>query len=443
MSCGSTSETKIPEATEEEKALRKFVMDEFLPMYMEQAGYEMTEVGGDTSAVDARIAAREEEMRAIREQAIRNKNRGVGSMPPPLENMMNADPRLKELKEERQKIVDAGGYELRKKASKKVEDIRSKYGADSPEYRQAFEEYQQEQIETEEMQRASERQFIKNTEKFLRGDFTITPEQEAFVQKHYAPQRAIIDKIYGKVADGESTVDAEVSKFMDMAKQSGMSLGEFTEATGIEIQRGGGSIEQAMEKTFEINRQLMKMGIEDATGEITKRTMQQAAAVGRDPMDPAYQQEIQQQVSREVERGQLQLAGEEARQRTALEREAGLAQLGMEEQAAALRMQLGGGQTAAQGAQAMNLAQLQQAQQSQQLANIRGGMATPLGQQQMYLQERMAQPTTTTSGGGFLGGLGALAGIGTGIAGAYSGIQKAGAMQKMADKYTGGKPPTG
>jgi len=178
------------------------------------------------------------------------------------------------------------------------------------------------------------------------------------------------------------------------------------------------------------------MGIEDATGEMTENVMKQAAAIGRDPSDPAYQQEIQENISKEVRRGSLELAGMEAQGRMGIRQQEASARLGLAGQSTALRLQAGGGLAPQQLGAAGSAQQLMMARGQQGLMNAQAGMAAPMGLMGQFQSLRAAQPsrTTTTPGDPW----GAIAGVGEGIAAFYTGGASLAATQGLKKAYEGG-----
>lgn len=362
--------TRLPEQSPFEAQMDRLFMEQMMPSYMSQAGYEM-------ERVEISGAERAELDELSRAPSLTREQRG----------------RLKELRGK------AAGFKVRKLASKKVERLRRLHGKDSPEYQQALEEYEREEVATEERQRQLMRTFQEKAQKFLNGDFSITEEQGELIRKTLEPQRAVITKMFDEMEDltiGE--FGAKTEQALD-AVRNAPNPGAAFEALGDNVKRGM-SMNEALEMTIAVNREMLDMRIEDATGEITKGINERAAAMGRSPTDPEFQRQIQQSVAREVGRGQLELSRQEAagrmgiaQQRLAIAQQRGLAEGGLAEREAGLKLQVGGMLAPQQLQAGMNVAQFNQALAQQRMANLQAGAQMPFAMGGRLAQLRMAQPT--------------------------------------------------
>lgn len=289
---------------------------------------------------------------------------------------------------------EAAGYSLETNASgqfvlkplipKDIQKLREKHGENSRQYREAIEKYESEQVLKEENIRRQEQLYQENSLKFMKGDFSTTEEQRRGIEDVLTPQRIAMEAVFGKSGDANKNIQQYVSK----ARETGMSLGDFTEAIVPQIQQGG-TLDDALTQVIEVNRQLMKMGIEDVTGEMTKRVNQQAVALGRDPTDPAFQQELQQLAAREVQKGQLQLAKIESEGRMNIAQQKAQAELNLGQQASQLRTQVGGGMFSKQTA----ARQFQEALKNQSLQNLMSGYQIPSNLSSQMANIRLGQPT--------------------------------------------------
>ena len=424
----TVQKTEFPPPTSQELQMQSLMINGIMPAYLSEAGYEMEETKGDPTASPKWAEA----------QDLRSK---VGQVPEYMREEINK--RADQLENEaRSEAEGQKGFKLRKRISEKAELMRRRYGENSEEYQNAVKEAEQFKVETEEAKNQLTKSFLQKTQKFLNGDFSITESQRNLIEENLAPQRKVVDEMFGDIDQiTYETFIGDTQGVID--KSSGANLGVAVEAAGSGKMKGL-SMMDALTSTIEANKELLKMGIEDASGEITKRSAEQAAAMGRDPGDPEYKQEIQQSVAREVQRGQLQLSEMEARGKLGIAeqlgqtrlqtaRQKGAAKLGLEEQAANLRFQVGGGMAPQQVGLGQSSAQFLDAQRQQQLMNLQGGFGMPAqiaGQAQAL---RLSQPTSTqTTGGSVLGGI---AGLVSGAAGIYGGVQSAGASRAQADYY--------
>ncbi len=436
MGEGATEVTQVrlPPASAEEIKMNKMFTQGIMPAMMQQSGYETTfeqkdwrdypeyaDIKKARDAAESPVVARGQMAGAVQEEMIKQ-----------------VEERENELKE---RAANESSFSMRKLASPRVEAIRKRHGEGSGFYKDALRDYEEQLIETDETQRQNQQLFLEKTQKFLRGDFSVTEEQRALIEKNLKPQRLALNKMYDEMEElTDENVQNVMDKYKTAAAEVDMGFAEVLSAMGEQIDQGEEDLNVALERTIKTRQEIMKMGIEDATGEITKKVAGNAAAMGRDPSDPAYQQQVQQSVAREIQRGELALgemeaqaklgivgqagerrlglagqrlsmAQERGRERlgleTGLERERsqrmlGIAEArgtqltGLEREAARLRFQVGGGMAPSQLQAGAGSIQLQQALQQQRMANLGGMGQAQGGFMGRQTQLRMAQPTTTT-----------------------------------------------
>jgi hypothetical protein len=470
MNSKTTQETTLPPESAEEIQMNKMFTEGYMPMFMGQAGYEMS-----SGEKDYTEYPEYQQLQESREQVLKNVNESEGVQRDAWENMLKEiDKKEEELKT---RAAKESSFSMRKLGSPRLERIRSEFGPDSTQYKEAQAAEEALTIESDDMKRATQRLFMEKTQKFLRGDFSITPEQAQLIEQNMAPQRAALTKMYDEMEEiTDENVNAVMDKYTEEAETLKMETDQLLGAIGEQISKGEENLETALQRTIDTRSELMRMGIEDFSGEMTKKVASNAAAMGRDPSDPAYQQEIQKSVSREIERGELQLAEIEARgvlgiksraeeqrlglagqrldiaQRrgaeriglaTGLERERGQRRLGiaearggaltgLEQQAANLRFQVGGGMAPQQLGAAGQSMSLQNALAQQRLANLQAAGQAPFQMGGRLAQLRGAQPTTTTTKPFSFADL---LGIGGGVAGIAGGVMGARAAGAQADYY--------
>ena len=435
------SKPNVPEMGQQEKDMLGMITNTLMPMYMEETGYEVTTTPVDHTQDPKWANAQNSRARASEIDPILHAMNTV--------KVPSGDPKRQVLERSKQELltnaekVEAevrGEYagrvttSYRKKASPKVEQIRARFGADSQEYKTAFAAYEKDAVEIDEAKRKLNRSVLDKTQKFLNGDFSINQAQRDLIQENMAPQRAAIEKMYSEMearsGEGFQAEQKLLDHFFGKIQESGLPPDAAIGAIGNQFLNGGEfgksllSMDQALTNVVESNKALMKMGIEDATGEITKNISAQAAALGRDPSDPAYAMEMQKMVLREVQRGQLGITEMESRGRMSIQEQAlmlrgqelgarqeltgrksatgtemvrgrGLGNLAMEEQASNLRYQMGGFMTPQQTGTALNVSQFQEALKQQQIQNLGNSMAYPMGMAEQLRASRMAKTSTT------------------------------------------------
>lgn len=517
MASSTTQKTEIPDATQEEKAMMEMMTDALMPSYLQESGYDVKksqETYQDTTEYknfsDQRTRIQEE--KAGLEAQLENVGASTtrtGSTGQKRNEIMkkisDLNGKLDKIDKKEQDFLDGYDpkitYDVRKMQSPEVEAERRKlveqYGdvSDSelmklsPEYKDLYETAEQRGVDKATKERELAETYMEKTKKFLDGDFSIDESQKALIQQNMAPIRAAVDKMFesAKTGSAETSLFAAVKKTFDdfesRVKETGMNLMDGLETVGKQVQQTGVDMEGALKNTIGVHKELLKMGIEDFTGQVTKQIASSAAMQGRSPDDPEYTSEITQQVSRQVKEGQLNLAAMEAQgmlaikertgsgledvarqkvgvtertgglmeqsalqrgmQNEELVRSKGSADIGLEETAANLRWQVGAGMPPSQVGLAQGIDQWNQAQAQQRISNASSAMYAGMPFVQYMQQERAYEPTTTTTTNPGVGGI--FSGIiGAASAGAqiYSGIGQANAMGTMANSYNARPPGT-
>lgn len=483
---GSTQSTTIPEMTPQEQELLQMMTSTLLPAYLDQAGYDVStsQVTWEESDEYKELASFRSEVEAV----MRDDPSGLTRVEAPWGETLPAvnargaiDDRMREGEAS---FTPHTTFDLEKRPSdaevadevrRKLQGIEDEYGRDSQEYKDALSEFSTEQqraFQRDEIQAA----YLDRVQSYLEGDISVTPEQERFIQEQYAPIREVVDQLY---SDSMEEVDSRYAKFAEEIDKTNMSISQALDVVGSQIKETGANMEKALESTVTANRELMKMGIEDATGQITKNISMQAISTGRDPSDPEYTNEIQTNIARQVKEGNLQLTAYEGQNRMAIAERTGsglegvaeararlaeatgakregaiMAQgqerqgiiqqrgqqrLATEESVSNLRTSMAMGLPPSQISAGSGYSQLQTALASQRLANLSGTMQSVGYPYSLYSAERFAQPTTTvTRNAGFMDFLGLGLGAGSAAAGMYGGFSQAGYYNAAADRLRGG-----
>lgn len=527
MSSSTTQKTEIPDATPEERALMEMMTDALMPSYLQETGYDVRKTTGKYEDTKEYKNFKDQRSRTQKEKAnyekqladldkkgggYGNRYGGGGERQTILNNIANANKKLDGIDKEEQKFLKdykpEESWDVRKMQAPEVEAERrklvEKYGDLSDEelmkkdrsgkYKKLYQEYEQKDIEKDKSQRKLAETYMEKTQKFLDGDFSIDESQKELIKQNMAPIREAVTKMFDAASaevdkTGASLTEATKKTFDDFdarVKETGMSMIDGLEATGEQIKATGKSMEDALTNTIGVHRELMKMGIEDYTGQVTKQVAASAAMLGRSPDDPEYTNEMKQLVAKKVQEGSLNLAAMEAQgmvaikertgsgmediergktavaertggalegsalqrgqQNTAIAertggakeeiaRARGAADVGLEETAANLRWQVGAGMAPQQVGLAQGVHQYNEALVQQRIANSASAMYAPMPFVQYMQQERAYEPTVTTKTNPGIGGI--FSGIiGAASAGAsiYGGISSAGAMNTMANK---------
>ena len=437
----STVTYKYPPPTKEERELQSYMMNYMFPSIMEQNGYIM-----DTTE---HYKEGYKDDRRWQDAKYRAENWDQSG------EKRKADLDVMEKVEEEYNNW-AGGKTteptMRRKESEAAEYARATYGADSSQYKEAHDEWQAGLIEDEERLKEIQTKYQDVTLKFLNGDFSITPEQKALIKENMEPQYKAVQSMFDEL-EGKSKAEQNriYGNYITMVEDQGMDPQQALKAAGEIMAKGEDPMSMALTKVIDVKKQLMKMGIEDATGEVTRNIASRAAVMGRTPGDPEYQKELQDNVGRMVQQGELGLAEMEAGGRLQIAREKeqrfqqleerrfattqakGAANLSLEEQAANLRWQVGAGMPPQQVGLGMNVSQFNEALNQQRVANLQSASQVPMGMmgQMQQLRSQPSQATTSKP----TNWLDVLSTVGIMAASIYTGGAAGAAYGSMASYY--------
>ena len=481
MSSTTTQKTEIPDPSPEEQAMVGMMTDALMPAYMEEAGYEVTK--STTTWADSAEAKSFSEQKAslqkqidAAKQASSPYNVSGGNMQA-WQQQNSLQQKLYQLEEEERKAQEEYkpevNYETRKKADLATEQIRSQYGADSPEYKKALGEYEAKQIDTEQQTERITKMAMDKAEKFLKGDYSLTPEQDKYVTDLLGPIKEAglnaVKYLKDEAATSEKGIQGAIDSFAAQVKETGMKMGDAIVEFEDRVKTTGANMKTALEESISTTKAMVEMGIEDFSLDTRKSLASQAARLGRSVTDPVFVKEMTDQVNKEVQRTGLAFAQMSAEQRMGIEertggqleqaslakeaiaertgagleqaaqatiglkeRTAGLneqaalmkgqSEVGLAEAAANLRKDIGMGQVPGTVGLGLNINQYQQGVQQQNLANAGAAYQAPASMVSYMQSERMAEPTkTTTTSPGIGSILGGILGTGLDVAGAAAG----------------------
>lgn len=485
--CDSKTEQKttIPPPTPEETALLA-LSNQTMQAYLEQNGFDVTrtEKTWDQTADAQRLAQRRTDLQnritQLQNRQTTPTSRGGGGfggggvsggfggnnseLNQLQQQMTDLDRQEQSLREQYKPEV---GYNIREKADTATEAIRARYGENSPEYRQAYEQYQQRKITKEQTQADIDQQVLNRTKKLLNGDYGLNSGEQQFMQELLGPMRSAGLNAINYIETAQTTdqgIGKSLEDFGAKIRETGMNMEDALVALENRIQQTGTNMNQALDDEISTTRDLMKMGIEDFTSEQRLRVSEQAASLGRSATDPNFQLDLQKIVQRQIAQSNLELGQYSAQQRQGIAERTGAgledaqrmrmgiaertgqgmegiaqARVGYAEQAANMRGQIGQ-QLAGEEANirsnlayglppqqiglGMDVGNYQNAIAQQRLMNTQAAYQAPLQLYGTMAQERYAQPTTTTrqsmSPAQLLGSL-----IGTGVSGyaTYAGMR--------------------
>ena len=294
------------------------VTNVMMPAFMGAAGYDVSIERTPYEESDKYKEFRARESRILSDLQVLDSRIGVeGEGQSLFDQRNNLNRELSALREQEASFIsdweDEISYDAREMDSPEVEYIRSKYGADSAEYNKAKEKEIKAAVDLDKKTKEITGMFMEKAKKFMQGDFAVTEDQKAFVRDIMAPQRDAVTNLFDSLTEEadkteKSLLDVTEQTFQEYEKKVGetsLNVNQAFDAVSDQIRETGVDMETALDSVVKTNQELLKMGIEDYTGQITKQVATSAAMIGRNPQDPEYAQEIQTSVAREIQRGVL------------------------------------------------------------------------------------------------------------------------------------------
>lgn len=272
-------ETKIPEPTPEERALMG-LSAEMMMASMSQAGYEVTKttINWENSSQGQGYAKRRA---AIQNQINSLSGQNTGAARNQL-GQLNQQLRMLDAEEVEAKkgFKPEVQYHTREKASLEVEQLRQKYGENSPQYQQAYQKYINEKIANEKTQGQIEKMALDRAAKLLRGDYSLNAGEQRFMNELLGPMKEAglraISYIEGGLMDEEdfaglSQRKSQLHADLQAAKDELAALPASTAKGQKTFGFGGGQAGK------DPKRQELTKRIEDLQTQIKKTEEQEAA----------------------------------------------------------------------------------------------------------------------------------------------------------------------
>jgi len=465
MGCCSSetkNETTIPEPTPEERALLS-LSNSMMQAYLQGAGFDVTSTSTSFDDSDqAQSFARRRQQLQDQIDDLNNRisqassgstpggSKGAGSRAgyDAIQQFNNNKNRLyaqmNQLDEEEQQARSDYKpqiqYNVREKADFATEEARRRYGADSPEYQAAYNNYVQNKVKTEADDNAIKSSLMDKTKKLLSGDYGLNAGEQQFMDQLLGPMKTAGLNAINYIESAQTTdqgIGKALTDFGNQIKQTGMDMGDAVLALENRIKQTGVDMNKALDDEVATTKELIRMGIEDFTSAQRRDISSQAANLGRSPTDPEFQRQLQDLATREITRSDLQLGQYAADKRMSIAERTGAGlegtdnmRLGIAERTgqgmegiagqrvgyaaqaaemrgaletnlagkeADIRSNLAYGLPPQQVGMGMDVANFQNAINQQRLQNIQAGYSMPMNTYGTMARERFAQPTTTTT----------------------------------------------
>lgn len=443
-----TTTSGFGDMTPQEQEFMKMLQETLLPNYLNQAGFV-------TNAKQTTFKESDEYKRLTRNLAEAKKNPSKGdpyangAYNPNAEGGANIRAAQRALDEAEKNFKSTTTYDIRTKESENLEYLRDTYGENSSQYKEAKKTERLDKVGAEKTQNEIMKKYQENTLKYMNGDFSITPEQEKNIQENFKDVKAGVESMY------KDTMDETMKAYGDFTKvagENGMTTRDALGAVGAQIEQTGINMNKALDNVVSTRQALLKQGIEDATGEITKQVATKAAQLGRDPSDPEFENDMKDTIARQVKQGNLELGSMEAQARLGIEERTGSGLEGVANRQAEGRINA----AMTKGQQNLNV---EQGILNQRVEQGSGGLATGinLGQQTTQFdnalsQQRMSnamtamspvqsmygmyfnqRPRYQTQEGSPMDVMSGIMDVAQGAASAYTGIQTGNFLRSSAD----------
>ncbi len=178
-------------------------------------------------------------------------------------------------------------YDIKKKPDPRVQDAINKYGADAPEVAAIKESIFQEGVTKANTMAGVEADYLKNLKKFVSGDYSYTPEQEAQIDKFITPIKDTIiktvDTLQEKYGENEAKLKEGWNNVMTEVNKTGFEIMDALDAAVIQIDKGKGDLLGVLKKVNESTEAKFKFQQDLLFEKIDKQAAQQAAFLGLPP----------------------------------------------------------------------------------------------------------------------------------------------------------------
>lgn len=351
-------ETKIPEKTEDEKALDAMMIDVILPSYMESIGYSMKRNDTVTYKNPEKVKSLEAQRDSLNSQISSAKSSGKDAS---------------KLQSELSQIES----QLDTEYANKTTDVSYDYelnetGQMMKEINEKAVNYQSESMDI----------FMDTYRKFSSGDYSITDAQKELINTQLGTVR---DAVFAMFDEAEKTADETgvsineaIDNYANEINKTGLSVGAALGAiedriklnkegllagiseeekrvgdTGLavksalqgvmdEINKTGEQTKALYEDLFETKKILVENQMKDVYDQNQRKVADRAALLGRSPMDPQFQNELLDNLQKNIKTAQLELSAQESEALAGLEERTGQRREQLKMQMAAFEESQGG-----------------------------------------------------------------------------------------------------
>lgn len=189
-----------------------------------------------------------------------------------------------------------GGYEITEKDGKytitekppaELQYAIEKYGANSPEVEKLKDELHQKEIDKLAAQDEVEGNFVKDLNKFLKGDYSYTDEQYQQIDKYIAPVKDLIlktsDDLLNKYKEDKSLLTSSLDDLVTQIDKTGFDVTSALEAAGVQYEKSGATLMDTLKKVNDSSYNKAKFEFDLLSQKADEQAAVQASMLGLPP----------------------------------------------------------------------------------------------------------------------------------------------------------------
>jgi len=214
-------------------------------------------------------------------------------------------------------------YDVKKKPDPRVQDAINKYGEGSPQVKAMEDQIFQEEVQKAEAMAGVEKEYLTNLKKYVSGDMSYTPEQEAQIDKYVGPVKDLIvknvDNLMTKYGENELELKQGFYDISAEIDRTGFAVLDALKAADIQTDKNKTDLLTVLRDVNRSTEAKFKFEQDLLFQQIDEQAAQQAAFLGLPPGSMAENMQkakAKQDVFRQL---QLELADQEMKGRMGIE----------------------------------------------------------------------------------------------------------------------------
>jgi len=208
-------------------------------------------------------------------------------------------------------------FTLTKREDPRVEQAIDKFGADSPEVAAVREDMKAQEVFKAESMAGIEKEYLTNLRKYMSGDMSYTPEQEAQVNKFIDPVKNVLikttDDLLDRFSDNQAQLRDSLNDIGKAIDKTGFAIEDALQAAEIQVAKSGDRLISVLERVNDSAEARAKFEFDLLAEKIDVRAAQQAAMLGLPPGSQAEELQKAKLKSDALTKIQLDLSDKEMR----------------------------------------------------------------------------------------------------------------------------------